>query len=268
MNDDKKYCVYVHVNKQNGKRYVGRTGNIDNRWKPSAYKGCKYFYNAIQKYGWDGFDHIILKDYLTYQQSIDLENRYIEMFNTRNPNNGYNLTGGNEYPNYCEDYSFPIKSLQHPLGQITCFDITSLSLDFKILRELYAQLSPNNVEIFIMLLINFGTEIHNFIYDIKNHCFPDFNQMVEVINNEGIEIDLQTFIDTFYLFIQKDLIRYSGFAFKLVNSSKTIPIFIINPYVYTPPSYDEYVDIFGGSIWMKFNREIPYYDEDFDNYYT
>mgnify|MGYP002658749408 CR=1 FL=1 len=58
------YCVYKHTNKINGKVYIGQSSNIKERWsrKGTCYKGCTYFYNAIQKYGWDNFEHIILKD--------------------------------------------------------------------------------------------------------------------------------------------------------------------------------------------------------------
>ena len=56
------YAVYVHINKINDKRYVGQTNNIERRWRSNGidYKNSLYFYNAIQKYGWNNFKHIIL----------------------------------------------------------------------------------------------------------------------------------------------------------------------------------------------------------------
>lgn len=56
------YCVYAHINKVNGKIYIGQTcRKPEYRWNDGkGYKECTYFYNAIEKYGWDNFDHEIL----------------------------------------------------------------------------------------------------------------------------------------------------------------------------------------------------------------
>lgn len=62
------YTVYVHINKINRKRYVGQTGkNVNKRWGPNGnrYKGSVVFYSAIKKYGWNNFEHVILKDLCT-----------------------------------------------------------------------------------------------------------------------------------------------------------------------------------------------------------
>lgn len=62
MIKDREYIVYMHISPTN-KIYVGITGqkNVKFRWcRGSSYKGCKIFYRAIQKYGWDNFQHIVL----------------------------------------------------------------------------------------------------------------------------------------------------------------------------------------------------------------
>ena len=55
------YTVYKHIS-PNGKQYVGITKqDVVKRWaNGEGYKNCTYFYNAIQKYGWENFQHIIL----------------------------------------------------------------------------------------------------------------------------------------------------------------------------------------------------------------
>ena len=99
ITQDKKCYVYVHINKQNGKRYVGVTSKPipENRWNHGrGYKENPYFYQAIQKHGWDGFEHVILASGLSVQQAFEEEKRLIREWNTQDREYGYNLTSGGE----------------------------------------------------------------------------------------------------------------------------------------------------------------------------
>lgn len=98
------YCVYVHINKINNKKYCGITNNTRNRWRNNgiAYKPNKDrnqnrpFWNAICKYGWNNFDHVILEENLTFEQACEREKHYIKKFNLTDKRNGYNVAeGGN-----------------------------------------------------------------------------------------------------------------------------------------------------------------------------
>lgn len=94
------HCIYVHVNKENGKCYVGQSINIKERWSRSGsrYKDSPRFWKAIQKYGWDSFEHIILEQELTQDEANNREIFWISLLNTTDENCGYNLaTGGNNY---------------------------------------------------------------------------------------------------------------------------------------------------------------------------
>lgn len=92
------FCVYMHTNKINGKKYIGQTcKNPEYRWnKGKGYTESTYFYNAIQKYGWDNFKHEILYENLTLEEANNIEESLINKFNTTNPKNGYNLKSGGE----------------------------------------------------------------------------------------------------------------------------------------------------------------------------
>lgn len=94
--DNRVFCVYCHTNLTNGKKYIGQTCNKpENRWSNgNGYKTQTYFYNAIQKYGWDGFRHEILFDGLTQEEANFYEIKMIAEFNSTNPNYGYNITSG------------------------------------------------------------------------------------------------------------------------------------------------------------------------------
>lgn len=88
------YCVYTHVNKINGKMYIGISSTLKTRWASQGlgYKGCPKFYNAIQKYGWDGFDHIVLMNGLTPNMASEIEISLIAKYNLKE--NGYNQSRG------------------------------------------------------------------------------------------------------------------------------------------------------------------------------
>lgn len=87
---DKSYYVYIHTNKINGKQYVGMTKLKPNeRWENgNGYRRQKHFYKDIQKYGWDAFEHEIVKEGLSKEEAKQLESELIKKSNTNN--DGYN----------------------------------------------------------------------------------------------------------------------------------------------------------------------------------
>jgi group I intron endonuclease len=93
--EERKWCVYVHINKVNGKMYVGITSKKPtNRWSNGkGYKNNSYFTNSIQKYGWDNFEHIVVCQSKNKQEAENIEKYLIKVWNTKIPN-GYNLTVG------------------------------------------------------------------------------------------------------------------------------------------------------------------------------
>lgn len=92
------YKVYVHTNLMNGKRYVGITSQKpEYRWNyGNAYKNNPHFWSAICKYGWDGFSHEILFDYLDKEQAEAKEIELIAKWNTQDRRFGYNVAAGGE----------------------------------------------------------------------------------------------------------------------------------------------------------------------------
>ena len=95
---DEAYTVYVHVNKTNGKKYVGITKqSTKTRWQyGNGYKSCTHFGRSIKKYGWNNFEHIIYAKNLTKEDACELEVKLIAKFQSTNPEFGYNSTFGGE----------------------------------------------------------------------------------------------------------------------------------------------------------------------------
>ena len=95
--EERKYCVYCHTNKVNGKKYVGITSQRPKaRWGKNGkgYTHCTYFYNAIKKHGWDSFIHEILFEGLSKEEAEDKEIELIAEWNLNNENFGYNIAKG------------------------------------------------------------------------------------------------------------------------------------------------------------------------------
>ena len=91
----KVFTVYQHIT-PNMKSYIGITCYyLSQRWgrNGSGYK-TQMFYKAIQKYGWDNIQHIIIAEGLSQQQAEKLEIDMIKYWDTTNPKNGYNLSHG------------------------------------------------------------------------------------------------------------------------------------------------------------------------------
>lgn len=95
-----KYCVYVHINKNNNKTYVGQSNNVKRRWRNEGIEYYDYnksnqdqspFWKAIKSYGWNNFEHIILKENLTLEEANYWEDYYINFYHSRYFENGYNV---------------------------------------------------------------------------------------------------------------------------------------------------------------------------------
>lgn len=92
------YTVYQHRNKINGKVYIGITMQTpEQRWRHGeGYKSSPHFYAAIQKYGWDNFEHNILFQNLTKEEACKKEQELIAKYNSMNREYGYNSTSGGD----------------------------------------------------------------------------------------------------------------------------------------------------------------------------
>lgn len=94
--DNKRlWSVYKHTS-PSGKVYIGIAKDVKHRWRGdgSGYKGSTRIWYAIQKYGWDNFEHEIVAKGLTRQEASEMEISLIKKYNSTDPAYGYNLTSG------------------------------------------------------------------------------------------------------------------------------------------------------------------------------
>lgn len=93
--EERKYIVYIHKNKINGKVYVGITHytNPEKRWS-YGYRGNPYFQSAISKYGWNNFEHIILFKNINKELACREEQLLISRYKKKGI--CYNIANGGE----------------------------------------------------------------------------------------------------------------------------------------------------------------------------
>lgn len=94
---DRRYIVYKHTNKINGKIYIGITCQTpERRWQKGAGYAKTYFGHAIKKYGWDAFSHEVLETDLDEKEACERERNLISKYHSNEREHGYNLSGGGE----------------------------------------------------------------------------------------------------------------------------------------------------------------------------
>lgn len=94
----------MHINKINNKKYIGITKqSCQDRWRKNGdgYKSQPKFYNAIQKYGWNNFEHIVLFKNLSVEEASIKEQELIKQFDTCT--NGYNTDLGGKITHHSQE---------------------------------------------------------------------------------------------------------------------------------------------------------------------
>lgn len=96
---DNSWTVYMHVF-PNGKKYIGITARkVVKRWQQgNGYREHPVMWRAIQKYGWDNIEHLIIAEQLNQEEALKMEAELIKQYKTFPPSLGfgYNATSGGE----------------------------------------------------------------------------------------------------------------------------------------------------------------------------
>ena len=102
--EERKYKVYMHIS-PSGKKYIGITKqSLKKRFDNGrGYKGCFRFKKAIDKYGWENIEHILLKDNLTEEEAKKMEIDLIKKHKTTDNRFGYNCSIGGNVPFITEE---------------------------------------------------------------------------------------------------------------------------------------------------------------------
>lgn len=111
------YSVYMIIS-PNGKRYIGMTmRKVEYRWGHGrGYMNNEPFAKDIEKYGWDNFVKTVLFTGLTEKEASEKEQHLIKLYETQNPQKGYNREMGGINYKMCAQTKEKIR-ISH-LGQV------------------------------------------------------------------------------------------------------------------------------------------------------
>lgn len=114
MRIEKNYNVYMHRLKKDNRVYIGITKqNLEKRWQRGlGYVHSTNFYNAIQKYGWENFDHIVLFENLSKKEAEQKEMELIKLYNSNDERYGFNMTNGGFHPIMTEEQKRKISNTE------------------------------------------------------------------------------------------------------------------------------------------------------------
>lgn len=104
------YTIYKHIF-PNNKIYIGITNQKpSNRWKNgNGYKKQSLIFNAINKYGWEEIQHIILFTNLNKKEAEEKEIYLISKYKSNDRQYGYNVSnGGNTIGTHSEETKMKI----------------------------------------------------------------------------------------------------------------------------------------------------------------
>ena len=93
------YKIYKYTNVITGKVYIGQTSkSLEERAQNNGlnYRGSRRFYEAICDYSRDSFEPEILEEVETAEEANEREIYYIKLFNSTNPEDGYNIGLGGD----------------------------------------------------------------------------------------------------------------------------------------------------------------------------
>ena len=238
-----KYTLYMHRNIFNGKVYIGITSiKAEERWKNGhGYCKNKYFWRAINKYGWkEGFEHIILFEGLSKEVACLLEECYIALYDSANPNRGYNRTlGGESYTLTQEVLEYKTKSTQEANNKkVICLETKEI---FNSINELSEELGipQSNVS----LIVNNRRRYKGYTYVL----YEDYLNNNEIKSMSKYRCERIICLETKEIFnSQLEVVRtFGGNCGKLKDA-------IINNYIYENYSFMYYTDYLRfGEIKMK-----------------
>lgn len=289
----KNHKIYAHVNKYNGKIYIGQTSQSPKqRWdNGNGYSYNTHFYSSIKKYGWDNFEHIILMENLSKEMANIIERELIRKYNTTDQRFGYNflLGGNNGYESYNPNYIRTISDETREKmsrSQIARFDrvgrkvkikpppkihpnihkVYKLDKEFNILdtysskKELCEKINKNSVYMFF-------PKTPYCVYDNYIYVYSELYE--QIMNNENIVKKIKHKLEGMYTTSRKviclnDLSVYNSIS--QASIKKKISASNIILCCQGNGTYGGIDPVLGKLMWEYYDEDKIYEQKEYDGY--
>ena len=122
MKENHYNCIYMYINKINGRKYIGQAVNFNNRHRYHISKSVNKYPidKAFNKYGEENFEIKILAENIPTQEKMnEYEIFFIKRYNTLAINgNGYNIAdGGSNGNNFAGKTEEEMKNIKQKMSE-------------------------------------------------------------------------------------------------------------------------------------------------------
>lgn len=177
--------VYKITNRTNGKVYIGQTNNLKRRIQEHKHDKRQNhpIHLAIKKYGFENFEVEVLYEGPDFNKK---EEEYIKLFNSTNPEYGYNVLPGRR----CSKGELnPSATLTEEIARDIRNDLLYTTLSFKEIAK------KNHVPFYTVSHINYGKSFvqDEYIYPLRSYKYKkDKTEILNIISdlkNEDISLE-------------------------------------------------------------------------------
>ena len=195
--------VYVIENKIDGKKYIGKTMS---GFKTRKYRHIRYLrlnqhcnihlQNAWNYYGEDNFTFKMIYKSDDVDEVNNKEIYFISLYNTTNPDNGYNFRSGGEGGLHSEYTKDKIKiSCRGKNSRLNIDDVRRIKLAMYCLMDRKEISKQFNISEKVLTQISNGknfsyvnTELNDYIHNIKQRFIDERNEYILSLFDDGLSI--------------------------------------------------------------------------------
>lgn len=176
MNEHGKFYIYTIFNKINGKIYIGKTIDPDNRWRAHLCSGRavystsydvhnKDFYRELFSFGEPNFTFSVLQVFDTEHHCFEAEKFWVSHFRSHNKDMCYNKMGGGTGTTHSKETKQKLSQIKNKLSMD----------DASKVRHIYLTTDDGQEELAIKFGISITTIsgiVNNKLYRIDDETYP------------------------------------------------------------------------------------------------
>lgn len=227
--------IYKIQNKKNQKVYIGKSINIEKRWKTHQIflnnnkHQNQHLQNAWNKYGADNFEFSVLYE-CSEDQLNEAEKKYISQYNSMDVEYGYNLREGGDGGGYAFS---TIEKIRGQGSNLSLDDVRHIKIFMYLLMDRKEIANIFNISQKALTQISIGRSfgyvypfLNDQIHNLKQTLINERNQYILDLYDNGMRIcDIKECTGYSISIVEKAVYKYRGKKDKLDQIEKYNMIF-------------------------------------------